>query len=343
MLVQSCRERKFWWFDNCGSHNSQWRKWITQQSSIRRCGTRFGNSVVTILPMQNKNLPGDPEEPNEVLGADEETKSHSQWQFLRIWQILWRIILESLYVNSRQIRKKGIAERAVRRVKEGTSAVLLQSGLDKEWWADSMECYCYLRNIQDLLSDGKTPYERRFGMPLNGPVIPFGALIEYHFIPAKDISRLHQFCPKVLPRIFLGYAFFAVGIWKEDLMVADIEELEQMDASEIHARRLNAKEVSTPTKGDNFTFLVADGTVKTPGGNRRLKPSTLITLLQTLFKMTQHAKMRKLEMISGLLRETSFNAITWNPESNCTCREKNHSQFHWNISTLPERLIHHWM
>ena len=35
----------------------------------------------------------------------------------------------------------GIAERAVRRVKEGTSAVLLQSGLDENWWADSMECY----------------------------------------------------------------------------------------------------------------------------------------------------------------------------------------------------------
>ena len=29
----------------------------------------------------------------------------------------------------------GIAERAVRRVKEGTSAVLLQSGLDENWWA----------------------------------------------------------------------------------------------------------------------------------------------------------------------------------------------------------------
>ena len=50
----------------------------------------------------------------------------------------------------------GIAERAVRRVKEGTSAVLLQSGLGNEWWADSMECFSYLRNIQDLLSDGKT-------------------------------------------------------------------------------------------------------------------------------------------------------------------------------------------
>ena len=29
-----------------------------------------------------------------------------------------------------------------------------------EWWADSMECYCHLRNIQDFSSDGKTPYER---------------------------------------------------------------------------------------------------------------------------------------------------------------------------------------
>ena len=59
-------------------------------------------------------------------------------------------------------------------------------------------------------------------------------------------------------------------------MIADIEELEEMDASEIHARRLNAKEVLTPMNGDNFIFPVADGTVKTPGGDQRLRPSTLI-------------------------------------------------------------------
>ena len=49
----------------------------------------------------------------------------------------------------------GIAERAVRRVKEGTSALLMQSGLNENWWADSVECYTYLRNVTDLLSDGK--------------------------------------------------------------------------------------------------------------------------------------------------------------------------------------------
>ena len=79
----------------------------------------------------------------------------------------------------------GIAERAVPRVKEGTSAVLLQSGLDEKWWADSMECFSYLRNVQDLLSDGKTPNDRRFGMPFNGPVI---AMVEYHLFLRK-ISR----------------------------------------------------------------------------------------------------------------------------------------------------------
>ena len=67
------------------------------------------------------------------------------------------------HTDRRQMR---IAERAVRRVKEGTSAVLLQSGLNESWWADSMECYTYLRNVTDLLSDGKTPYERRFGQAI---------------------------------------------------------------------------------------------------------------------------------------------------------------------------------
>ena len=135
----------------------------------------------------------------------------------------------------------GIAERAVRRVKEGTSAVLLQSGLDEKWWADSMECCIYLRNIQDLLSDGKTPYERRFGENFKGPIIPFRSLVEYFAISAKDQSRIHQFWKESLTWIVPWIR--SVRGWKleSDIMVADIEELETMDASEIHSKRLNAK------------------------------------------------------------------------------------------------------
>ena len=35
-----------------------------------------------------------------------------------------------------------------------------------------------------------------------------------------------------------------------------------MDASEIHAKRLNAKEAKMPDSGEMFLFTVADGTVK---------------------------------------------------------------------------------
>ena len=122
--------------------------------------------------------------------------------------------------------------RELRRVKEGTSAVLLQSGLDEKWWADSMEWYCCLRNVQDLLSDGKTPYERRFGGPLKGPVIPCGSMVECHPISAKDQSRLHQFGKKVFPGVFLGYALFAGGgSGKEIFWLQTCEELEILDAS----------------------------------------------------------------------------------------------------------------
>ena len=169
----------------------------------------------------------------------------------------------------------GIAERAVRRVKEGTSAVLLQSGLNESWWADSMECFTYLRNVTDLFSDGKTPYERRLAQPFKGSIIPFGSLVEYHPITAKDQSRIHQFGKKVLPGLFLGYALYAEAIWKGDVLVADLEELETMDASEIYSKRLHGKEVIFPTQGE-FIFPIADGRIKTLGGDQELRTSTLV-------------------------------------------------------------------
>ena len=157
--------------------------------------------------------------------------------------------MESLYVDTTQMKTKWIGERAVRRMKEGTSAVLLQSGLDGKWWADSMECDTYLRNVTDFWSDGKTPYERRFGQPFKGPIIPFGSVVESHPITAKDQSRIHQFAG-----LFLGYALYAGWIWKGDVLIADLEELETMDASEIYSKRLNAKEVIFPTELGTLCF-----------------------------------------------------------------------------------------
>ena len=68
---------------------------------------------------------------------------------------------------------------------------------------------------------------------------------------------------------------YAGGIWKGDVLIADLEEFESMDAPEIHSKRLNAKEVMFP-KEREFIFPIADGRIKTPGGDQDLRTSTLI-------------------------------------------------------------------
>ena len=48
-----------------------------------------------------------------------------------------------------------------------------------------------------------------------------------------------------------------------------------MDASEIYSKRLNTKEVIFPKQGE-FIFPIADGRIKTPGGDQELRTSTLV-------------------------------------------------------------------
>ena len=151
----------------------------------------------------------------------------------------------------------GIGERAVRRVKEGTSAVLLQSGVDENWWADSMECYCYLRNIQDLLSDGKAPHERRFGQPFAGPIIPFGSLFEYHPICSSDTH-----CTRV--------EFGRVTYWLQTLR--SWRRWTHRKSTQKDSMR---KRWYFPTKMENL-FSSRRWTNKTLGGDQDLRTSTLV-------------------------------------------------------------------
>ena len=41
-----------------------------------------------------------------------------------------------------------------------------------------MECYSYLRNVQDEMADAQTTLEKRFWKTIDGPFIPFGASME---------------------------------------------------------------------------------------------------------------------------------------------------------------------
>ena len=113
----------------------------------------------------------------------------------------------------------GVVERAVRRVKEGTASALFQSGFPEEWWDEAMTCYCFLHNVHDLLRDGMTAFERRFADGFVGPIIPFGAQVEYKPARESDVQRLHAFGKKTHAGIFIGYVQHAGGGWTGDVRV----------------------------------------------------------------------------------------------------------------------------
>ena len=70
---------------------------------------------------------------------------------------------------------------------------------------------------------------------------------------------------------------YAGGIWKGDVLVADLEELETMDASEIYSKRLSAKEVIFPKENRKIYFSCRrDGRIKLLGGDQDLRTCTSI-------------------------------------------------------------------
>ena len=92
--------------------------------------------------------------------------------------------------------------------------------------------------------------------------------------------------------------------------------------TEIHATKPKAKEVSTPHEWWQFKNSQSRmEQSKSSGGDQRLRTSTLIRDRP----------------------DRGWRFYLPSSRQNYTCREKNHFRFHWNISTLPELLIHHWM
>ena len=99
---------------------------------------------------------------------------------------------------------------------------MLQPGLDENWLADSMECSFYVRNVQDLLYDGKTSYERRFGQPFKRPIIPFGSLVEYFLFlrrTSQESINLERKCylDCSMDTLFMRGEFGRVTYWLQTL------------------------------------------------------------------------------------------------------------------------------
>ena len=95
--------RKVWWLDNSRAQSPQRRTWISEQSPIHCPGTNSRHSVESV---SNQNFTGDGEKFTNVLKAVAEAQSYSYVHFIRIWQVLWIIIMESSNNYTSSIRDK---------------------------------------------------------------------------------------------------------------------------------------------------------------------------------------------------------------------------------------------
>ena len=157
-------------------------------------------------------------------------------------------------------------------------------------------------------------------------------MVEYH--PFKNTQSRLQFGKKGQPVIFVGYALIAVRIWKGDIEVADIEKKENMDASEIHPRKINETELLITQ------FAITEGAGELSGREHAFREHTpygaevsVENFLKTNRKSLnrQNQKMAfKPEKIFGRYKVTSILVTTLNLEFDFTWRKRIHSPFHCN-------------
>ena len=147
------------------------------------------------------------------------------------------------------------------------------------------------------------------------------------------------------------------GIWKGDILIADIEELEILDASKIYPGRLNAKEVLVTQKNREFVFPVADGSAKLWSGDHEFREPTprreQIVRSKGLSgdshgaaeesqPAEQEDETAARKRFSGLCKEISSTVITLNREFNFMCQQKQHLLFQQNTLMSQDRHLRIW-
>ena len=117
----------------------------------------------------------------------------------------------------------------------------------------------------------ETPHERRFGEPFKGPMIPSGALIEYHPISPKDKARILILARENNQESDLAMSWSRV-ILQRRYSDSRSEDLEKVGYSSSTTQREGD---SNWTKDDECKFPVADGTAKLRGRDYEFRESIL--------------------------------------------------------------------
>ena len=105
----------------------------------------------------------------------------------------------------------GLAERTVRRVKEGARCNLGLSGLTLYWWIFAVRAFCFAHNT--LMVEGTSPYFERHQVHYKGEHVHHGALID--FMPQPE-TRRDGLDTQTMKGLFVGYHVLPGGVHHGD-------------------------------------------------------------------------------------------------------------------------------
>ena len=149
-------------------------------------------------------------------------------------------------------------------------------------------------------------------------------MVDFHRVSVEDLLRLHQLVLKNCPAYSIVMHFYAGGIWKGDILVADIQEIGG-----------NGRLWSPDPEDLDLTTSTIIGYSPDEGEKQEIFEENQTGLFQP-HDMTHRGMVVSQKWFWVFFQEISFTVVTWNTASNCTCRLKHHIQLHWNFSTLPE-------
>ena len=202
------------------------------------------------------------------------------------------------------------------------------------WWSDSMGCCCYLRAVQDLLADGKTPYERRLGERFKGPVI--------HLVQWLNFIRLHRKIRQEFINLARMYHLesFLAKCWSRENLERRCLDSWPGRFGNVGCKSRQRKCWSARKMMNSFSrsqmyrkivwkrlrFSRIHSEAGTTCEERRFKVENFKVNRESLSRQNQQMTLKPVPTF-GRFKGTSSIVITMNLEFNSLCRRKKH----WNI------------
>ena len=151
----------------------------------------------------------------------------------------------------------GVAERSNQTIEGGARTILLAAGLPTYFWPFAVAHFSFAYNIACRFNGSDSSWNLRFKKgQFKGPIIPFGALVDFIQIPSLTQAQ-SKFSPRAIPGVFMSYFLRPGGIWRGEYCVADLKEFSSVDLrrdsapNKVKVQRV--RDVTVP-KGKPFEF-----------------------------------------------------------------------------------------